>query len=209
MDLIEIIEGSELYSRYISKLPAPLNNEGFDIALIIIIASIIVLPPVFEALMGKAAKDRILKAASAFEKEEMEKDKKAEFEKIKEQEERQESLSALKSIARNEEKKAKVSEGALRMFRIGTRSMEPALCINSVVYARPCTPDELKEGDIAIYRIDRGAGEFIYVIHRLIGKTDDGRFRFKGDNEENEDQPVKPEQIEYLVESQQESEKQL
>lgn len=53
------------------------------------------------------------------------------------------------------------------------------------------TVGELRLGQIAIYRYGKQR-----IIHRFIGKTPDGKFIFKGDNNFRADPPVEESQIE-------------
>lgn len=203
--LIESIENTDFYKKYISTFPEPLNNVAFDLILIIAIASVIILPAVIEAVKTHTVRKRIKKRAEVYEaqmrveKEEAKAEKAREEEARKEEREfRKEEINALKEFAKTEVKKAAVTEGAVRPFRISTRSMEPALLMNTMVYAKPVLASDVKEGDIVVYRFNMKSGP-MYVIHRIIRINEDGTYILKGDNEEKEDPPVKADQIEYLV----------
>ena len=69
-----------------------------------------------------------------------------------------------------------------RVFFIMSESMEPQIDTNQLVLGKyVAEDDELEIGEIYAYRKDGIWGEEI-VIHRLIEKTEDGKYRFKGDN---------------------------
>ena len=91
-------------------------------------------------------------------------------------------------------------------------SMEPTLQTHSFVMTVPIDADDVHIGDIVTYKlalsddIDSTTKQLynyskgITIIHRVIGITDDGRFIFKGDNNESPDKiPVTAEQIGYKV----------
>lgn len=203
--LIESIEGTEFYQKYMVNFPEPLNNVAFDLVLILIIIGIIVVPAVIEAIKSRSVKKRIRQKAEEYkaqieqEKEQAAKEKQEEKAARREEiEMRKEEMTALKEFAKNEVKKAAVAEGSMRPFRISTRSMEPSFLMNTTVYAKPVMASDVTEGDVVAYRYDTKRGS-VYVIHRIVGMNEDGTYRLKGDNEEKEDPPVKAEQIEYLV----------
>ncbi|MBQ6132714.1 MAG: S24/S26 family peptidase [Lachnospiraceae bacterium] len=203
--IIESIEGTEFYQKYMVNFPEPLNNVAFDLVLILVIVGITVVPSVIGAIKSRSVKKRIRQKAEEYkaqikaEKEKAEQEKQEEKAARKEEiEMRKEEMNALKQFAKNETKKAAVAEGSVRPFRISTRSMEPALLMNTTVYAKPVMASDVKEGDVIAYRYDTKRGS-VYVIHRIVGMNEDGTYRLKGDNEEKEDPPVKAEQIEYLV----------
>lgn len=69
-----------------------------------------------------------------------------------------------------------------RVFYIMSESMEPQIDTNQLVLGEyVAEDDELEIGGIYAYRRDGIWGDEI-VIHRLIEKTEDGKYRFKGDN---------------------------
>lgn len=69
-----------------------------------------------------------------------------------------------------------------RVFYIMSESMEPQIDTNQLVLGEYVAEDEeLEIGGIYAYRRDGIWGEEI-IIHRLIEKTEDGKYRFKGDN---------------------------
>lgn len=207
--LIEAIEGTEFYQKYIVNFPEPLNNVAFDLVLILIIIGIIVVPAVIEGIKTHAVRKRIKKRAEEY-KVEMRAEKEKEAQEKKEEQERreqerkedrairQEEIKTFQKLAENEEKKSAVAEGSMRPFRISTRSMEPALLMNTTVYAKPVLAADVKENDIVAYRFDTKQGP-VYIIHRVIAMNEDGTYVCKGDNETKNDPPVKAEQIEYLI----------
>ena len=69
-----------------------------------------------------------------------------------------------------------------RVFYIISESMEPQIDTNQMVLGKYMAQDEeLEIGGIYAYRRDGIWGEEI-VIHRLFEKTENGKYRFKGDN---------------------------
>ena len=196
--LIESIESTDFYKNYVVNFPEPLNNVAFDLVLILIIAAVIIIPAVVEAVRGRIVRKRIRKRAEVYKAEMIAEKEKEEKEKKEEKEFRKEEMNAFKEFAKNEVKKAAVSEGTLHPFKISTRSMEPALVMNTTVYAKPVLASDVKVNDIVGYRFDTKKGP-VYIIHRIVGVNEDGTYRLKGDNEEKEDPPVKADQIEYIV----------
>lgn len=210
------IEGTSFYTEFISRLPAPLDNLTFDIILVLVIAAILIIPSVVDGVRGKAVRHRIHtrtlehekaeearraeeKAEKEAEKAERERERAdREAEKQADREARAAEIDAFRKIAENETKKAAVSDGSLHPFKISTRSMEPALLMNTTVYGTPALASDLAPGDVGVYRFDTKRGP-VYIVHRLMRIDDDGSYIFKGDNEEKEDPPVKADQIEYKV----------
>ena len=87
-----------------------------------------------------------------------------------------------------------------RMFYIMSESMEPVIAENGIVMGKFVPKDEkLKVGNVYAYKRDGILGQEI-VIHRLIAITEDGRYQFKGDNNELPDEAlVEREDIGYEV----------
>ena len=87
-----------------------------------------------------------------------------------------------------------------RMFYIMSESMEPVIAENGLVIGKVVPKDEkLKVGSIYAYKRDGILGQEI-VIHRLIAITEDGRYQFKGDNNELPDEVlVEREDIGYEI----------
>lgn len=75
-------------------------------------------------------------------------------------------------------------------------SMEPTIRTYSVILSVPIDADDVEKGDIVTYRNANGT----IICHRVIDITDEGYFKFKGDNNSKEDkQLVSPEQIMYKI----------
>lgn len=87
-----------------------------------------------------------------------------------------------------------------RVFYIMSESMEPVIAENGIVVGKTVSKDEkLKIGNIYAYKRDGMLGQEI-VIHRLIAITEDGRYRFQGDNNELPDEAlVEREDIGYEI----------
>lgn len=87
-----------------------------------------------------------------------------------------------------------------RVFYIMSESMEPVIAENGIVVGKTVTKDEkLKVGSVYAYKRDGILGQEI-VIHRLIAITEDGRYQFKGDNNELPDEAlVEREDIGYEI----------
>ena len=87
-----------------------------------------------------------------------------------------------------------------RMFYIMSESMEPVIAENGIVMGKFVPKDEkLKVGSVYAYKRDGILGQEM-VIHRLIAITEDGRYQFKGDNNELPDEVlVEREDIGYKV----------
>lgn len=89
---------------------------------------------------------------------------------------------------------------SFRSFFIMSESMEPQIGVNQLVLGK-YVPDseELEIGAIYAYRRDGFIGQEI-IIHRLIAVTEDGKYQFKGDNNELPDtELVERENIGYHV----------
>ncbi|MBP3814469.1 MAG: signal peptidase I [Butyrivibrio sp.] len=87
-----------------------------------------------------------------------------------------------------------------RIMWVRTPSMEPAIMTGDFVLVKTADESDVSVGDIAVYRKkDADVGLFHYrIIHRIIAKTGDGNFIFKGDNNEAPDPyEVAPDQMEY------------
>lgn len=77
-----------------------------------------------------------------------------------------------------------------RVFFIMSESMEPEIYENQFVIGRMLSKDKEPEtGEIYAYRRKGIIGEKI-IIHRLVAVTDDGRYKFKGDNNEVADEEL-------------------
>lgn len=77
-----------------------------------------------------------------------------------------------------------------RVFYIMSESMEPVIVENGFVIGRVLSKDEMPQvGNIYAYKRDGILGQEI-VIHRLIAITEDGRYQFKGDNNELPDEAL-------------------
>lgn len=87
-----------------------------------------------------------------------------------------------------------------RLFYIMSESMEPVIAENGIVVGKTVPKDEkLKVGSVYAYKRDGILGQEM-VIHRLIAITEDGRYQFKGDNNELPDEVlVEREDIGYKV----------
>lgn len=87
-----------------------------------------------------------------------------------------------------------------RAFYIMSESMEPEITVNQLVLGEYVPEDEEPEvGEIYAYRREGVVGQEI-IIHRLIAVTEDGKYQFKGDNNELPDaEAVEREDIGYQV----------
>lgn len=87
-----------------------------------------------------------------------------------------------------------------RVFYIMSESMEPVIAENGIVIGKVLSKDEKPQvGNIYAYKRDGMLGQEI-VIHRLIAITEDGRYRFQGDNNELPDEAlVEREDIGYEI----------
>ncbi|MDI3475130.1 MAG: signal peptidase [Thermococcaceae archaeon] len=80
-----------------------------------------------------------------------------------------------------------------------TDSMKPHINPNDLVVTRPVSPEELRKGDVILYRMEIGNGTF-QILHRIVdvGVDESGRlyYRTKGDNRNYTDPwRVYPEQV--------------
>ena len=87
-----------------------------------------------------------------------------------------------------------------RAFYIMSESMEPEIAVNQLVLGEYVPEDEkLEIGEIYAYRREGIAGQEI-IIHRLIAVTEDGKYQFKGDNNELPDaELVEKDDVGYQV----------
>lgn len=87
-----------------------------------------------------------------------------------------------------------------RAFYIMSESMEPEIAVNQLVLGEYVPEDEnLEIGEIYAYRRAGIVGQEL-IIHRLIAVTEDGKYQFKGDNNELPDaELVEKEDIGYQV----------
>lgn len=87
-----------------------------------------------------------------------------------------------------------------RVFYIMSESMEPVIHENQLVMGKLLPADAvLQVGEIYAYR-KKGAFGTEIIIHRLIEITDDGQYRFKGDNNALPDgEPVERGDVGYIV----------
>ena len=92
---------------------------------------------------------------------------------------------------------------------VPTPSMMPAIQPFSIVIGKALTnKDELKVGDIVVYEKEEvlfagssaESTQTFQICHRIVGITKDGKYKIKGDNNLNADEPkVKREQIVYKI----------
>ena len=75
--------------------------------------------------------------------------------------------------------------GSTNLVVVRGTSMEPVYHLNDIVVAR--TASDYDVGDIVVFRIPDGVGEGMLVIHRLIGRRDDGSWITEGDNRDTPD----------------------
>ena len=84
-----------------------------------------------------------------------------------------------------------------RVFYTLSGSMEPAIEPYQFVIGRVADPDDIREGDIAVYV----KGEGLYrrlIIHRII-KKDGDTVVLKGDNNKESDPPESADRIRYKI----------
>lgn len=81
-----------------------------------------------------------------------------------------------------------------------SESMLPGLEVGNIIVGVPVTADELSVGDVAAYELKSSEVEqvAVTVVHRVVTITNEGLI-FKGDNNEECDDLVKPEQILYKI----------
>ena len=110
------------------------------------------------------------------------------------------SVLILLSLAGNKLLTGWSSVFSYRVFYIMSESMEPEIGVHDLVIGEYVPEDEqLEIGDIYAYRRECPFGTEI-IIHRLISATEDGRYQFKGDNNELPDaEPVEMEKIGYRI----------
>ena len=86
-----------------------------------------------------------------------------------------------------------------RAFYIMSESMEPEIAVHQMVVGEHVPVDEeLEVGGIYAYRREGIVGAII--IHRLISITEDGKYQFKGDNNQLPDMElVEREEIGYRI----------
>lgn len=80
-----------------------------------------------------------------------------------------------------------------RPLIVMTDSMVPTLPVYSIQIGRPVDADDVRVGDIVMYKYCGCS-----FTHRVIEITEDG-FILKGDNSEKPDPLVKPDQIKYRI----------
>ncbi len=87
-----------------------------------------------------------------------------------------------------------------RAFYIMSESMEPEIEVHDLVIGEYVSEDEqLELGNIYAYKREGTFGTEM-IIHRLIAVTEDGKYQFKGDNNELPDaEPVEREEIGYRI----------
>ena len=87
-----------------------------------------------------------------------------------------------------------------RVFYIMSESMEPEIGVHDLVIGEHVPEDEqLELGNIYAYKREGIFGIEI-IIHRLISATEDGKYQFKGDNNELPDaELVEREKIGYRI----------
>lgn len=87
-----------------------------------------------------------------------------------------------------------------RVFYIMSESMEPEIGVHDLVIGEYVPEDEqLEIGDIYVYK-RKGTFGTELIIHRLIAVTEEGKYQFKGDNNELPDaEPVEREKIGYRI----------
>lgn len=90
----------------------------------------------------------------------------------------------------------------LRPFYVVTGSMEPIIPSHSLVLGKAVKASDVRVGDIVVYRKKTDIPLLsVCIIHRIIGKTHDGGYIFKGDANESQDKNVVyPDQIMFKVE---------
>lgn len=87
-----------------------------------------------------------------------------------------------------------------RAFYIMSESMEPEIAVHQMVLGKYMPDDEeLEVGEIYAYRRAGIVGEEI-IIHRLLSITEDGKYQFKGDNNQLPDaELVERDEIGYRI----------
>lgn len=87
----------------------------------------------------------------------------------------------------------KLSFLGYRPFYILTDSMEPNINVGDIVIAKAVDAKDVRVNDIVCYDFYS-----MNIIHRVVDINEKG-FVFKGDNNETEDDIVKPEQIQFKI----------
>lgn len=87
--------------------------------------------------------------------------------------------------------------GGATAYTVLTGSMEPGMAPGSLAVVRPVDPAQLRTGDVITYQLK--SGDPAVVTHRIVGvgATTRGELRFttRGDANNADDPPVRPEQI--------------
>lgn len=69
--------------------------------------------------------------------------------------------------------------GSTSLVVVQGGSMEPTYHSGDLLFVR--ATDDLEIGDIAVYTLPDGPGAGRHIVHRIVGRTPDGRFEFRGD----------------------------
>ena len=94
----------------------------------------------------------------------------------------------------------KMSIFGIQPLFIATDSMEPVIPAKSFVLTRPIDAEDVKVGDIVAYRYQSATGKIpVRIVHRVIRINDDQTYILKGDHEEEPDDPVRADQILYII----------
>lgn len=72
---------------------------------------------------------------------------------------------------------------------VPTKSMEPTIKAGDSIIFTKVKYDDLKVGDIIIYKSKEGDTKGLYIVHRIIEQTDEG-FITKGDNNQSADSEI-------------------
>lgn len=72
---------------------------------------------------------------------------------------------------------------------VPTKSMEPTIKAGDSIIFTKAKYDDLKVGDIIIYKSKEGDTKGLYIVHRIIEQTDEG-FITKGDNNQSADSEI-------------------
>ena len=83
---------------------------------------------------------------------------------------------------------------------VASESMLPIYEVGDIIVGKPITASELQVGDVAAYKLTSPVTDQVSVtiVHRVVDVTEDGLV-FKGDNNEECDALVKPEQVLYKI----------